>query len=184
MKITDELQRLLNVEQTREQAKNVGGSGTQDFEEVLLKQISGQQSQTGTVGADPNLLRTRADPLRLASIGANILGGLDCAEGLGDDKAETDVDQVMQNLLGGFTSSMDSLAAFASSLNSQAPNALKTAWNALDNLDVNLDFLRKELGRLPQANADMEAVLNEMEILAVTERFKFNRGDYLSDYMA
>ena len=176
MKINDELQRLLNAEQSREQSKNVGSSGAKGFEDALIQELGGKQTQTGAIGADPNLLQSLADPLRLANIGAGILGGLEAAK----DSAEADVDQLMQNLLGGFTASMDSFASFASSLNSQAPDSLKTAWSALDNLDGNLASLRKEFGRLPQANADMEAVLNELEILAVTERFKFNRGDYLA----
>ena len=179
MKINDALDRLLNTEQAHEQAKNVGSSGAEGFEEVLLQQIGGAQTQTDAVGKDSSLLQALADPLRLANIGTSILGGLEKTDS-SPDSMEADVDQLMQNLMGGFATSMDSFADFASSLNNQNPGALKNAWNVLDNLDSNLASLRQEMGRLPQPNADLEAVLNELEILAVTERFKFNRGDYLA----
>ena len=167
MKINEELERLLSVDQYRKQSQSVGNSGGDGFESLLAQQLKTGQNQ------DASALAALADPLRLANINVAAMAGLEQEEGKSPD------DQLVETLTGGMASTLDGFDKMAASLQSNAPDALKDAWSALRNLDGELAGLREEMGRLSKPNTELESMLNELEVLAATERFKFNRGDYL-----
>lgn len=67
---------------------------------------------------------------------------------------------------------LDKWDAYAANLaNPQA--GLKSAHGALDEIE-------KEVAAIKEGNLDsgLQTIVNELETLAATERFKFNRGDY------
>lgn len=174
MKINEELERLLGTEAFRQRTRTVGNSGGDGFESLLARQLTpGAQS-----GADnPDLLRALGDPLRLANLDVMTLGGLNAAEntpGANGDEA------LLESLTSGLASGLDGLDGYAAGLGDQSSDGLRRAWNALENLDGTIAGLRQDLGRLSQPNAELESMLNELEVLATTEKFKFNRGDYLA----
>ena len=55
--------------------------------------------------------------------------------------------------------------------------SLRQAWTVLEGLDQNISQLRAN--PIAGSNAAFDGLLNELEIMAATEKFKFNRGDYL-----
>ena len=55
--------------------------------------------------------------------------------------------------------------------------SLRDAWTALEGLDSNIALLRANPA--VGGNEALNGLLNEFEVLSATEKFKFNRGDYL-----
>ena len=54
----------------------------------------------------------------------------------------------------------------------------KNAWTQLLGMDDQVRALRGSLGGLGESNPALENIVNELEIMAATEKFKLNRGDY------
>lgn len=174
MKINDELERLLGTEAYRQQTRTVGSSGGEGFESLLTQQLV----PTGETPSDEAaMLRALGDPLRLANLDVMNLGGLAGADGAAGASGD---DALIEALSGGVSSSLDGLDKYASGLRDASPDGLRNAWNALESLDGAIAGLRQDMGKLSKPNAEMESMLNELEVLAVTEKFKFNRGDYLA----
>ncbi|MEF2145653.1 MAG: hypothetical protein V3573_09430 [Desulfovibrionaceae bacterium] len=67
--------------------------------------------------------------------------------------------------------------AYAAKLGSVAPDGagLREAHAALQDMRDNVDGLKS----LAAAQPGLQGIVNELEVLARTEEFKFNRGDYL-----
>lgn len=59
----------------------------------------------------------------------------------------------------------------------RSDSSLRDAYAVLEDINAQVANLR-ENGTRGQ-NPGLDAILNELEIMAATERFKFNRGDYL-----
>lgn len=174
MKINEELERLLSTEQYRQQARSSGGAVGGDFEGLLAQQIDRGSAQ-GTIGAgaDPESLRVLADPMRLANISLATLSGVDNAESA--ESADSD-GALIGALTGGLSETLAGFDKYATSLNG---SSLKDAWGALSALENNIKGMRQDMGKLSQPDAELDSMLNEMEVLAATEKFKFGRGDYL-----
>lgn len=169
MKINEELERLLGTEAFRQQPRTVGSSGGDGFEELLTRQLmQGEQKDNA------DLLRALSDPLRLTNLDVMTLGGLNAAENPGDQDSA-----LLESLTAGLAQGLDGLDSYAAGLGDRSSDGLRRAWNALENLDGAIAGMRQDLGRLSQPNAELESMLNELEVLATTEKFKFNRGDYL-----
>lgn len=175
MKINDELERLLATEQYRQQTRPGSGTVGEGFEGLLAQQTLqvGQKGSRATVGAgaDPESLRALADPMRLANISLATLSGVDEAALDGSDEA------LVESLTGGLNATLDGFDKYAANLNGST--SLKDAWSALAALESNLKGMRQDMGKLSQPDAELDSMLNEMEVMAATEKFKFSRGDYL-----
>jgi hypothetical protein len=72
-------------------------------------------------------------------------------------------DQYAQNLQGG-TGAVD----------------LKKAYGVLEDIDGTVQRIKGENPDLAAQHPALQGVVSELEVLAVTERIKFNRGDYLA----
>jgi len=57
---------------------------------------------------------------------------------------------------------------------------LKKAYGVLEDIDGTVQQIKGENPDLAQQHPALQGVVSELEVLAVTERIKFNRGDYLS----
>lgn len=55
--------------------------------------------------------------------------------------------------------------------------SLRDAWSLLEGLDSNIAALRAN--PIANGNEALSGIINELEVMAATEKFKFNRGDYL-----
>lgn len=56
-------------------------------------------------------------------------------------------------------------------------SSLRDAWGMLEGIDAQVAQMHNHPARA--LNPGLDGVLNELEIMAATEKFKFNRGDYL-----
>jgi hypothetical protein len=130
-----------------------------DFEDMLARQLG----QEAGVVSTPDL--------PLAG-----LGGIDPM--LLADQIESDDDA---GLLSGLAGQTDDLLGdweqYAATLGS-GENGVKSAWAMLAGMDARVQGLRAEMGKLGTRAQGLGAVINELEVLTATEKFKFNRGDY------
>ncbi|GAB7081698.1 hypothetical protein [Megalodesulfovibrio paquesii] len=75
---------------------------------------------------------------------------------------------------------LDQLESYASSLKDDSEQgALRNAYGVLEDISSQVGQLKQSLPELQQENPELQSVVDELEILTVTERFKFNRGDYI-----
>ncbi len=91
-------------------------------------------------------------------------------------QAEKAIMQTVENLL-------DKWDQYATNLQgaSGAPNAanLKQAYGVLDDIDGTVRKLKGDNPDLASKNPALQGMVSELEVMAVTERIKFNRGDYI-----
>lgn len=133
----------------------------------FLSQEMGNAAETASEALPPPGARASGiDPLILSSL-----------DGVAGTQAiqETELTQTIMTQMDGALSTFDS---YAQTLSGQG--AGKNAWELLGSLDGQVAALRGNLSKLsPVAAPGLEGMVNELEVLAVTEKFKFNRGDYI-----
>ena len=162
MKIqTDQLTAL---RQATEQSRGTRES-SDAFAALLARETgSGEASQSTGLAAPP-----------LSSLGGIDLAslqGIDTADAVGDiTEQERAVMENMDTLLAKWENYADTLAA------GSGGDSLKQAYGVLENIESDVRQLKDEL---PQgASAGLGSLVNELEVMTVTEKFKFNRGDYI-----
>jgi len=172
MKINEELEHLLGIETgRRHQARTAANSVGEGFESLFTAQMTRAES-SASFGVAPEALRVLDDPLRLAGVRATIMGDR-------EQQAAADDAVLTEKLAGDLTATLGELDRYSAALG-EGSASLREAWGLLNSLDRNLAGLRQDMNRLSQPNAELDSMLNELEVLAATEKFRFNRGDYLS----
>lgn len=85
---------------------------------------------------------------------------------------------VMQAAMEQATGALDLWDNYTLALGSPGTNSLRDAYSLLEGIDGQIAQLRSSpaMGK----SAVFDGLVNELEILAATEKIKFNRGDYLS----
>ena len=74
---------------------------------------------------------------------------------------------------------LDKWDQYAQNLQGASGSAdLKKACGVLQDIDGTVQQLKGDNPDLAQANPALQGVVSELEVMAVTERIKFNRGDY------
>jgi hypothetical protein len=162
MKIRNDQLQALQQQQGETRVKPGRGG---DFESLLAARIGEAQGTEAGASASP-LTGGLAAHLSPALLGLEE-DGAEAAGALG-------LDEVSQSIDGLFTA-MD---AYAASLSSPEGD-LRGAYALLRNLDRDVKALREAVPDLGTRHAGLAAVVNELEVMTVTEHFKFNRGDYL-----
>ena len=77
----------------------------------------------------------------------------------------------MDTLLAEWENYADKLAA------GSGGDSLKQAYGVLEHIESGVRQLKEELPE--STTAGLGSLVNELEVMTVTEKFKFNRGDYL-----
>jgi hypothetical protein len=73
---------------------------------------------------------------------------------------------------------LDKWERYAEDLTKTDGATLKDAYAALSDIASSVDDLRKTTLELPGNDAGLKDMVDALDVLAVTETFKFNRGDY------
>ncbi len=55
---------------------------------------------------------------------------------------------------------------------------LRSAYGILEGVEAQVATLKAESGAALKQNPNLASIVNELDVLATTEKFKFNRGDY------
>ncbi len=165
MKINN--QHLEALRQVQEQSKKTGATkapGLEDFAKTLAQELSATEV-AGTDAAAP-----RQVGLGELAAGMGVTLPTAATEGVDADAAEAMAQ--LSGLLDGFD-------AYAQVLGSGNEQGLKAAYAALEKLSGTVSDLKGSLPAVAAKHPGLNDMLNELEVLAYTEQFKFNRGDYL-----
>ncbi|WP_018124338.1 hypothetical protein [Desulfovibrio oxyclinae] len=128
-----------------------------DFGDILNKEMQGpEQAQKSQATAPPIM---------------NPLFGVGQAAPVSSVSA---VDQTAARQVDGL---VDQMERYAATLGDPSAS-LKDAYGELEQLSQGVDRIREQLPDLGEKAPGLSAVVDEMDALAATEQFKFNRGDY------
>lgn len=88
-----------------------------------------------------------------------------------------------QNVMRQMETLLDDIQSYANTLRSSGQTAdMKNAYAQLERIQGSISSLRESVPDLPQDSqraTGLKNMVDEVEILAVTETYKFNRGDYI-----
>ncbi|WP_461209733.1 hypothetical protein [Desulfocurvus sp. DL9XJH121] len=159
MKIHPDQLQALEQEQAKSKSAQQADKG---FGELLAREVEGSASGDAARSA-------ALPPLGGTALSGNILAA-QAASGEPSESGQ-EVMERLESLLGDWET-------YASSLGSAGGASLRQANGALENIESEVASLKETMSG-KDADGELKAVLDEVEILAVTERIKFNRGDYI-----
>ena len=100
---------------------------------------------------------------------------------LGSTQSESvDVDEdVIQSAFSQASGTLDMWDSYVSTLGDAGNNgSLRQAYALLQGIDGQVASLKENTAGLRGQNPGLDTLVNNLEVLATTEKFKFNRGDY------
>lgn len=162
MKIqTDQLTAL---RQTMEQSK-----GTQESSDAFAALLA---KETGTTDAAKSTGLVAPPLSSLAGIDLASLQSVGSADAAGEiNEQERAAMENMDSLLSEWENYADKLAAGSGS------DSLKQAYGVLEHIESGVRQLKEDLPE--SSSSGLGSLVNELEVMTVTEKFKFNRGDYI-----
>ncbi len=167
MKINN--QHLEALRQVQEQSQKTGAgktSGMEDFAKALAQELGAAEA----TGKSADVARQVSPGELAAGLGVTMPTAV-----AGVDADAADAAEAMAQLSG----LLDGFDAYAQVLGNGGEQNLKAAYAALEQLSGTVTALKGSLSETAAKYPGLNDVLNELEVLAHTEQFKFNRGDYL-----
>lgn len=149
----------------QEQASKSASAGSTGFEDLLSEEI-------GRSGGTPG---SEAMPPPGAGMGINALLADPSVLGTAEADQVTVDDALVQSVTGQASGLLQSWEMYSGALSG---GGTRDAWNILAGMDQNLRSMRNDLGSMQRPDSALESMVNELEVLSATEKFKFNRGDY------
>lgn len=162
MKISSELERMLQVEQSKSNK-----TGKTDASVLFGDVLNEELENTHASSTDASKV----------SVGTTSQVSLNL---ILDAKTITKEDMGITNtILTGIDGTLADMDEYSNALQNPSTQNLKQAWNDLSSMNADISTMRKDYSKLSRENTDLDTMINDLEIMAVTETFKFNRGDYL-----
>jgi len=159
----EQLNALLQQEQVAQKTQSRG----EGFEAMLAKEL--RQPGGGAQGTAPP-----PPGAQTGVIGQMFLEPLDQTEAV--DPLEDALQQSFQQASG----LLDSLNGYLNALSApEVDGNLKAIYPLLEGLQQQVDTLKQGAASLGGKHAGLSSLINELEVLTTTEKFKFNRGDYI-----
>ncbi len=164
---TEQLQALLKQQELQAKKSPTSKSeGLGDFEATLQQEVTlgGAEKGIQTAPPPPGVQASLANQVLLMdaeNISTSGEGGISSAEAFNQA-----------------SSTMDMLDQYANTLREPRHGNLRDAYTALEDVASHVQTLKHQSGDLLEQNNELAGLVNELEILATTEKFKFNRGDY------
>ena len=163
----EQMNALLQQEQIANKARSeAGGFG------ALLAQELGQAE-----GSAQGVLPQAPGAAQAEVINRLLLGSIEQTE------AATSVDPldgILQQSFTQLSGLLDSFDAYAQALSAAGnEGGLKNAYSLLAGLETQMHSLQQGAVPLAGKHAGLDSLVNELEIMTITEKFKFNRGDYM-----
>lgn len=167
MKINSELERVLHAEQAK-YAKPKSVENSASFDDVL----QGALHQSEIANQNQVAMSVNLAPTASLQTGSKV----DVTnENLGENSAQqSEVHAIINHI----EHSMNGFNTYANSIAQDKPD-FKQAWQNLNTFNQSVSELRQNYTNLPQKNSSLDSMINDLEIMSVTETYKFNRGDYL-----
>ena len=171
MKVTnDQLEALL-----RQQSQSSGTSRTQTaqgggFEAALTEQLGLE-----------NAVATSAFPT--SATGQTSQASMISQMLLGTTQTEaTDIEEeVIQSAFSQASGTLDMWDSYVNALGSSGQGgSLREAYSLLQGIDGQVAALKTNTAAVRGQNTGLDSLVNELDVMTATEKFKFNRGDYNS----
>ena len=174
MKVTnDQLEALL-----RQQSQSSSTSRTQTaqgggFEAALTEQL-GLENAVAT-SAFSSAATGQASQASQASMISQMLLGTTQTE-----PADIDED-VIQSAFSQASGTLDMWDSYVNALGSSGQGgSLREAYSLLQGIDGQVSALKTNTAAVRGQNEGLDSLVNELDVMTATEKFKFNRGDYNS----
>ncbi len=169
MKINSELERILRAQQQTQTVKTKSADSSTAFEDLLQGAMQKQDATRLDEGISLANLERSPQNMRIEAEDIERLQASDEASGTYSRQA----------LLNEIENSLSSLDLYTQSIQSQnASFNMKQAWQGLTAFNQSVNDLRQNYASLSEQDSSLDAMINDLEIMAVTETYKFNRGDY------
>lgn len=158
------LEALLQLREQQAQPQRKSGGQAQGFEALLNDQLHAGSSSDQTI-----------NPMAAQDAQASLYSRLILEAPQADSAMSPDM-AVLDAAFEQASGALDMWDRYASILGSPSSTALRDAYSVLEGIDSRI----MELKGSPAASSNpaLSGLLNELEVLSATERFKFNRGDY------
>ena len=165
---TDQLEALLRLqEQQAATLRKQAGQQGQGFEALLAQELG----MGGAVDSGQPLAPGSAQSGLISQM---LLQGTAPAQAIDPDAA------VLQAAFAQASGTVDMWDGYARAIGSAGEgSSLKDAWTMLEGIETQVARLRQDTAGVRGQNPGFDSLLNELEVLTATEKFKFNRGDYL-----
>jgi hypothetical protein len=169
MKIRPEqLNNLLPVQGVTTGAPGGQTKATGAFEDILAEeQLRVSVENSGSAIAPPPPGTGRTDII------GNMLLGVEEETPVSADEA------VLDEAFGQVSGTLDLLDKYSASLGSA--DSLREAYSLLNDIDGKVADIEQDAARLRTQNPVLDSLLDELKTIALTEKIKFNRGDYLPE---
>ncbi len=163
MKIQTDQLNALNQTTATDKTKSVDESNP--FGDILAREIGATASQTAAYSVPP---------LTGGLTGTSGLFGAGEVESAGNlSEKERAVMENVDVLLNQWENYADSLASGGTGA------GLKQAYGVLEDIESGVKKIKDDLPAAGGSNPDIASLVNELEVMTVTEKIKFNRGDYI-----
>ncbi len=129
--------------------------------------------QAALGGTENDVKTAPTPPGAQASIVGQVL--LVDAENISVDSVMTDEAAYAQA-----SGAIDKWESYVNTLRSPREGNLRDAYTALEDVASHVQTLKQQSAPLLEQNDNLAGIVNELEVLTATEKFKFNRGDYLA----
>lgn len=172
MKINSELERVLLGEQAKSQkpAVSSGNAAANAFGNLLESELS--------VTNNAQVEKSSSEDIAQANkLSDSLVLSADPLASVTASKVSADEKNVVESLVSGINDTIEGMDAYSNSL--QSPAGLKQAWSSLNEMNQGIGAMQKDYAKLSNKNTSIGSMLNDLEVMGVTETYKFNRGDYL-----
>ncbi len=172
MKIDDDLQQILLTQDSsvKKKLNTELPSTSADFADLFSQELSSKKAQDAQANplaknilSDNDTSYQELSAVNYATMNAVILGTSEA-----DSDGINDLEQEIYSI----TAMIDGLDSYAEKLSQS--NSSKEAWNDLQKISGQLASLQQQ-HNLPKG---LSSIVDEIDVLATTEMFKLNRGDY------
>ena len=164
----DELFRIGIQQPAQSNPQKQSGSAEQ-FDNIFNEALAQSENSSVSVMSDSLLPR----PCHADMISKMLLHPIDQDQTSG---SETDLLQTAFDTASGTLDLWDSYASTLES--STGDNTLRKAYSILENIGTQVAQLKSNASSLKSQDYGLKSFINELDIMATTERIKFNRGDY------
>lgn len=161
---TDQVEALLR--QQEQAAKKTTPANSADFGAILASKMDsapGVGAERPTPGAE----------LRSAIVGRMLLADAEKISGSADAEEEA-----TRQTLERASKALDTWDSYIDVLGKPGVGGLRKAYGLLEGLDAQVAALKQGAEPMLGKRPEVDGLISELEIMAVTEKFKFNRGDY------
>ena len=165
---------LRQQEQPAGTAHKAAGQGA-GFEAALAEQLGlGGTGLAPSAGAASGGQSMQAAQASQASMISQMLLGV-----TGESDDVNPHEDVLHEAFSQASGTLDMWDSYVSTLgNAGKGGSLREAYTLLQGIDGQVNALKENTAGLRGQNPGLDTLMNNLEVLAATEKFKFNRGDY------